>query len=54
MPHVIKSVSFDFSAFVPFEMLDDFRAGIDGVLGKGACRVLSIRPQGGVEMCVGV
>ncbi|MBE6983800.1 MAG: galactokinase [Ruminococcaceae bacterium] len=37
-------------AFVPFEILDDFRAGIDGVLGEGACHVLSIRPQGGVEV----
>ena len=37
-------------AFVPFDMLDDFVAGMDGVLGKGACHVLSIRPQGGVEM----
>ncbi len=37
-------------AFVPFEILEDFRAGIDGVLGQGACHVLSIRPQGGVEM----
>ena len=37
-------------AFVPFEILDSFRAGIDGVLGEGACHVLSIRPQGGVEM----
>ena len=35
-------------AFVPFEILDDFCAGIDGVLGAGACHVLSIRPQGGV------
>ena len=26
------------------------RAGIDAVLGQGACHVLSIRPQGGVEM----
>jgi len=37
-------------AFVPFEMLDSFRAGIDGALGEGACHILSIRPQGGVEM----
>ena len=37
-------------AFVPFEILDAFCAGIDGVLGEGACHVLSIRPQGGVEM----
>ena len=37
-------------AFVPFEMLESFRAGMDGVLGAGACHVLNIRPQGGVEM----
>ena len=37
-------------AFVPFDLLDTFVAGIDGVLGQGACHVLSIRPQGGVEM----
>ena len=37
-------------AFVPYDMLDAFVAGIDGVLGQGACHVLSIRPQGGVEM----
>ncbi len=37
-------------AFVPHEILDAFVAGIDGVLGAGACHVLSIRPQGGVEM----
>ncbi len=37
-------------AFVPFELLESFRAGIDAALGEGACHVLSIRPQGGVEM----
>ena len=36
-------------AFVPFEILEAFRTGIDAVLGEGACHVLSIRPQGGVE-----
>ena len=36
-------------AFVPFDLLENFRAGIDAVLGEGACLVLSIRPQGGVE-----
>ncbi len=36
-------------AFVPFDILDGFKAGIDAVLGEGACHVLSIRPQGGVE-----
>ena len=35
-------------AFVPYDILDQFVAGIDGALGKGACHVLSIRPQGGV------
>ena len=37
-------------AFVPFDLLDSFVAGIDSALGQGACHVLSIRPQGGVEM----
>ena len=35
-------------AFVPYDILDSFVAGIDGALGTGACHVLSIRPQGGV------
>ena len=35
-------------AFVPYEILDTFKAGIDAALGEGACHVLSIRPQGGV------
>ncbi len=39
-------------AFVPLELLEDFRAYIDSVLGSGACHVLSIRPQGGVEMTI--
>ncbi|MBQ3487292.1 MAG: galactokinase, partial [Clostridia bacterium] len=36
-------------AFVPMDLLASFRAGIDAALGEGACHVLSIRPQGGVE-----
>ena len=39
-------------AFVPEEKLEAFRAGIDGVLGEGACHVLTIRPQGGAEVTV--
>ena len=39
-------------AFVPMDMLEAFRTGIDHALGEGACHVLSIRPQGGVEMTV--
>ena len=37
-------------AFVPNDILDSFVKGIDAALGEGACHVLSIRPQGGVEM----
>ncbi|MBE6933458.1 MAG: galactokinase [Ruminococcaceae bacterium] len=37
-------------AFVPLPMLEQFKKGIDGSLGEGACHVLTIRPQGGVEM----
>ncbi len=36
-------------AFVPTELLEGFQAGIDAALGAGACHVLSIRPEGGVE-----
>ena len=36
-------------AFVPMDILESFRQGIDAVLGEGACHVLSIRPHGGVE-----
>ena len=37
-------------AFVPYDILEQFKAGIDAALGEGACHILSIRPQGGVEM----
>ena len=37
-------------AFVPMDLLEAFRVGIDAALGQGACHILSIRPQGGVEM----
>ncbi len=37
-------------AFVPMDMLDAFRTGVDAVLGNGACHVLTIRPVGGTEM----
>ena len=37
-------------AFVPMDMLETFRTGIDAVLGEGACHVLTIRPQGGVPV----
>ena len=37
-------------AFVPFEKLDGFRAGIEAVLGEGSCHVLSIRAEGGIML----
>lgn len=37
-------------AFVPNEMLDEFKTKIEAVLGEGMCNVLSIRPVGGIEI----
>ena len=37
-------------AFVPLDMLDSFKSGIEAVLGEGSCHVLSIRPEGGVRL----
>ena len=37
-------------AFVPMDMLDAFKSGIERVLGEGNCHVLSIRPQGGIRV----
>ena len=34
-------------AFVPLDMLETFRAGIDAAIGEGSCHILSIRPIGG-------
>ena len=36
--------------FVPQAMVEDYRRGIDAVLGEGACHLLSIRPVGGIEL----
>ncbi len=33
-------------AFVPLDMVKEFKAGMDGLLGAGACRVTYIRPVG--------
>ena len=35
-------------AFVPNDLLEDFRAGMEAVLGEGSCHILSIRPEGGI------
>ena len=37
-------------AFVPFDMLDEFKSRMEAVLGEGMCHVLSIRPVGGYEL----
>ena len=34
-------------AFVPLDMLDGFKATVDGAIAEGCCHVLSIRPEGG-------
>ena len=38
-------------AFVPMDMLDDFKAGIEAALGAGSCHVLSIRDKGSCRVC---
>lgn len=35
-------------AFVPLDLLDKYRATLDGVFGRGACKVLRIRAEGGI------
>ena len=37
-------------AFVPMDLLETFRAGIDAAIGEGSCHVLSIRPVGGAVL----
>ena len=31
-------------------MLDEFKAGMETILGEGRCHVLSIRPEGGAVL----
>ena len=37
-------------AFVPVEMLAEFKVGMEAILGEGRCHVLSIRPEGGAVL----
>ena len=37
-------------AFVPMELLEQFRSGMEEIFGSGSCHVLSIRPEGGIQM----
>jgi galactokinase len=34
-------------AYVPLDMLDEFRSGMEALLGEGVCHVVRIRPHGG-------
>jgi len=36
------------AAFVPADMLDGFKAGVEKALGEGSCHVMNIRKEGGV------
>ena len=38
-------------AFVPNNMLSEFKRNIEKTLGEGKCHVLNIRPYGGIRMC---
>ena len=37
-------------AFVPMDLVESFRKNVEKTLGEGACHILSVRRQGGVEM----
>ena len=37
-------------AFVPLDLLDTYRAAIDGVFGAGSCHVLTVRNHGAIEV----
>lgn len=37
-------------AFVPLDMLTEFKSRVDAMLGQGTCRVLSVRPVGGTKI----
>ena len=37
-------------AYVPLDLVEEFREGMDSVLGEGACRVTYIRPVGGCTL----
>ena len=37
-------------AFVPVDMLADFKAHMEAILGEGRCHVLNIRPEGGAVL----
>lgn len=40
-------------AFVPNDMLDEFKLNIEKAVGEGCCHILSIRNEGGIELTEG-
>lgn len=38
-------------AFIPNELLDEYKSSIEAVFGEGNCYVLNIRPIGGTKIC---
>ena len=37
-------------AFVPLDMLEEFKTNVEAILGEGKCHILSIRSQGGFQV----
>ena len=37
-------------AFVPNEILDEYKNAIEGIFGEGSCHILIIRPVGGTQV----
>ena len=37
-------------AFVPQDLLEEYRTAMEAVFGEGSCHLLSVRPVGGVEV----
>lgn len=37
-------------AFVPNELLDEYKTAVEAIFGEGSCYVLAIRPVGGIEI----
>ena len=37
-------------AFVPLDMLDEYKAETERIFGEGKCHILSIRPVGGAKI----
>ena len=49
-PEAVGGFAGTAQAFVPLEMLEKFRAGIEAVLGTGSCHTVTVRPVGGIRL----